>query len=125
MQQEAKAVTTFFSGVGLVNNADKAAILYNSRRKGKEITIEDIGGETLESKETEKLLGVTISSNLEWKNHVDNLCRILKQRIGLMRRIKYKVNKDKLLIIAEAIFNSKIRYGIAVYSTPRIEEEEA
>ena len=30
VQQEARAVTTFFGGVGLVNNADKAALLYNS-----------------------------------------------------------------------------------------------
>ena len=56
---------------------------------------------------------------------MDNLCKVLKQRIGLLRRIKYKVNKDKLQIIAEAIFNSKIRYGIAVYSSPRTEEDEA
>ena len=119
------AVTAFFSGVGLVNNADKAALLYNSRRKGTEITIEDVGGEALKSKEAEKLLGVTISSNLDWKTHVDNLCKTLKQRIGLLRRIKYKVNKDKLHIIAEAIFTSKIRYGIAVYSSPRLEEDEA
>ena len=56
---------------------------------------------------------------------MDNLCKVLKQRIGLLRRIKYKVNKDKLQIIAEAIFTSKIRYGIAVYSSPRLEEDEA
>ena len=43
----------------------------------------------------------------------------------MLRRIKYKVNKDKLQIIAEAIFTSKIRYGIAVYSSPRLEEDEA
>ena len=124
VQQESKAVTAFFSGVGLVNNADKAALLYNSRRKGTEITIEDVGGEYLKSKEAEKLLGVTISSNLDWKTHVDSLCKTLKQRIGLLRRIKYKVNKDKLHIIAEAIFTSKIRYG-TVYSSPRLEEDEA
>ena len=69
--------------------------MYNSRRKGTEITIEDVGGEYLKSKEAEKLLGVTISSNLDWKTHVDSLCKTLKQRIGLLRRIKYKVNKEQ------------------------------
>ena len=32
--------------------------------------------------------------------------------------------KNKLIIISEAIFNSKIRYGIAAYITPIFERED-
>ena len=49
---------------------------------------------------------------------------VLKQRIGLIKRIKKKIPKEKLVIIAEAIFNSKVRYGIAVYLKPTFEREE-
>ena len=48
----------------------------------------------------------------------------LKQRMGILKRIKKRVPIDKLIIIAEAIFNSKIRYGIAAYLIPNFERED-
>ena len=53
--------------------------------------------------------------------HVDVLCTSLKQRMGMLARIKGKVSKEKLLMISEAIFMSKIRYGLAVYAKPKYE----
>ena len=69
VHHEANKVIKFFSGVDLVNNADKAALLHNSEGKGK--TLKDIGEHDLKSKEQEKLLGLTISSNLDWQAHTD------------------------------------------------------
>ena len=109
----------------LVNNPDKAALLYNSKKKGQHITIQGVGGETLSSRDSEKLLGMHISSDLDWRVHIDELCRTLNQRLGMLKRIKQKVSRDKLFIIAEAIFTSKIRYGLAVYSNPRTNEWES
>ena len=125
VQEESQAVVSFFSGVNLVNNPDKAALLYNSKKKGEHIIIQGVGGETLSSKDSEKLLGMHISSSLDWGVHIDELCRTLNQRLGMLKRIKNKVNRDKLHIIAEAIFTSKIRYGLAVYSNPRTSEGES
>ena len=51
--EEADAIIKFFQGVKLCNNADKAALIYNSKGKHKDIEIE-IGGEILKSKESEK-----------------------------------------------------------------------
>ena len=81
----------------------------------------EVGGELLQSKESDKLLGVEINSSLDWSTHVDKLCSTLKQRIGLLTRAKYKVNSEKIDVIADAIFTSKLRYAIAVYSTPKFE----
>ena len=79
----------------------------------------------MKSKESEKLLGVQVSSNLDWSTHVEKLCNTLRQRIGILKRIKHKVPVSKLKILAEAIFTSKIRYAIAVYLNPRMGEEES
>ena len=87
--------------------------------------MENIGGENVESKESDKLLGLQVSSKLNWKLHQEKLCITLRQRLGLLRRIKCKVPKEKLIIIAEAIFTSKIRYGLPVYYRPRITEEDS
>ena len=86
--------------------------------------IEDIGGETLTSKEHDKLLGLHISSDLNWKVHVEKLGCELKSRIAILKRLRCKVPLNKLLIIGEAIFNSKIRYGISVYLKPVFEVED-
>ena len=122
--RESSNVIDFFKNNNLVNNPEKAAVLYNSNRKGKTITIENIGGEVIKSTYSEKLLGLHINSNFSWETHVEKLMIELKKRIGILKRIKNRVPKNKLVIIAEAIFNSKIRYGIAVYLNPVYHEEE-
>ena len=126
-KREANSVIEFFENNNFVNNADKAAVLYNSGGQGKSITIEGIGGETItsiEPEKSEKLLGLHINSSFNWNSHIKELVTVLKKRIGLLKRIKKKVPKDKLIIIAEAIFNCKIRYGLAVYLKPTFDKEE-
>ena len=122
--KEANSVIDFFASNNLVNNADKAAVLYNQKGKGSMIRVENIGGENIESSFTEKLLGLHINSDFEWSTHIDKISTELRQRIGLLRRIRNRIPKEKLVIIAEAIFNSKIRYGIAVYLHPVFEKED-
>ena len=123
-RQEANNVIKFFECNNLVNNAGKAALLYNSKGREKSITIENIGGINLKSVYTEKLLGLHINSDFNWSTHVDKISIELKKRIGLLRKIRNRIPKKKLTIIAEAIFNSLIRYGCAVYLNPVFEEEE-
>ena len=62
-------------------------------------TINDIGGENVKSKESEKLLGVQVSANLDWNTHVNKLCTTLKQRLGLMRRIKHKIRQHNFVAL--------------------------
>ena len=123
-QKEANNIIEFFESNNLVNNADKAAILYNSKGKGRTITVENIGGQELKSTYSEKLLGLHINSDFSWNTHVEKISIELKKRIGLLKRIKKRIPKDKLIIISEAIFNSKIRYGISVYLNQVFDAEE-
>ena len=70
---------------------------------------------------TNNLTKTSDNSDLNWSSHVDKLCTTLKQRLGLLRRIKEKINSQKLKIVAEAIFTSKLRYGMSVYTIPKFE----
>ena len=121
---EANSVISFFNCNGLVNNADKAAVLYNSKGKSEDITIENVGGENLASTYSEKLLGLHINADFQWTTHVDNLSIELKKRTGILRRIRNRVPKEKINMIAEAIFNSLLRYGVAVFLKPVYDEED-
>ena len=121
---EANSVINFFNSNGLVNNADKAAVLYNSKGKSEVVTIENVGGENISSTYSEKLLGLHINSDFLWTTHVDRLSIELKKRTGLLRRIRNRVPKEKINMIAEAIFNSLLRYGVAVFLKPVYDEED-
>ena len=108
----------------MVNNADKATLLYNSKGKGKDIAIEDIGGEQIQSTTTEKILGLHINSDFNWSDHIEDLNIDLKKITCLMRRIRERIPKEKLIIVVEAIFNSKIRYESSVYLVPVYDKED-
>ena len=93
----------FFTANDLVSNADKTCVIYNAKGKGEEITLENIGGKkvnSLKEDKSEKLLGMQVSNEFNWKLHVDQLICELNKRIGLMRRIRNRVPRGKLLMIA-------------------------
>ena len=69
-------------------------------------------------------MGLHINADFGWSTHIDYLSIELKKRIGVLRRIKKRVPKEKIIIIAEAIFNSLLRYGVAVFLKPIYEKED-
>ena len=69
-------------------------------------------------------MGIHINSNFDWSTHIDKIRIELKKRSGILRRIENRVPKNKVVMIAEVIFNSKIRYGVAVFLNPIFEEED-
>ena len=121
-KNESQTVVAHFSANNLVNNADKAALLFNNKGKAETITME-IAGEELKSQEHEKLLGIRVASDMGFKNHIENICGKMNQRLSILRRLNNKIPREKLRIIAGAIFTSVARYGIAVYSKPRLHSD--
>ena len=51
-------------------------------------------------------LGLHINADFGWSTQIDQLSIEIKKRIGLLRRIKKRVPKEKNIIIAEAILNT-------------------
>ena len=79
--KESAAVVSHFGANNLVNNADKAALLYNNRGYADTITME-IAGEQITLVDSEKLLGLHFSSALNWKVHLNKVFALLYQRHG-------------------------------------------
>ena len=71
-----------------------------------------------------KTIGFTHKSDFVWSTHIGKLSIELKKRIGLLRRLKNRVPKEKNVIIAEAIFNSLLRYGVAVFLKTVYDKED-
>ena len=79
---------------------------------------------TIETSRTTDLLGMTIQGDLKWYSHVTELKKTLKKRIGVLTRLKHLVPKESLRMAAEAIFTSKLRYGIATYLRPKLRKND-
>ena len=66
----------------------------------------------------------TVSASLKWEEHINTLKKELKQRMFLLKQIKQALSINELKTIAEALFNSKLRYGIAVFGQVRLRESD-
>ena len=112
ISNEANSVIEFFSSNNLVNNADTARALYNCNENGEVITIENFGSKILKSICSDKLLGLHINFDFQWCTHVEKISIELKKRIGLLRRIRKRNQKEKLIMIALT------RYKVIVFLNP-------
>ena len=129
--KESEAVVSHFSANNLVNNPDKAALLYNKKGKASTIAME-IAGELISSVDqnatkisdrSEKLLGLQVAPSLDWGLHIEHVTKKLNHSLYILRRLRDKIPLSSLIEVAEAIFVSIIRYGIAVYLKPRLHED--
>ena len=83
-----------------------------------------VGADKVKSEDSTVLLGMKVSGNLKWDHHVKDLKAKLRQRLGLLRRLSHSLPKYALRQVAEGIFTSKLRYGIAVYCKPKLTDED-
>ena len=68
----------------------------------------------LEKKST-KFLGVTLDSNLNWNNHIDNITTLISKVIGILRRLKYFVTEKVLTMLYNALILPYINYCNVVW----------
>ena len=70
------------------------------------------------------MLGLTISNDLTWTNHVNQVLSNLRSANGLLCRLAAHVRRQDLLPVVHGLLLSRIRYGLAVYGRVRLEESE-
>ena len=75
------------------------------------------------SDRSEKLLGLQVAPSLDWGLHIEHVTKKLNHSLYILRRLRDKIPVSNLITVAEAIFVSIIRYGIAVYLKPRLHED--
>ena len=106
----------FTSSNNLCLNPDKTAFIINKKEQHEML----VGGNKIKSVDSSVLLGMRIAGRLKWDSHVEEMKSILRKRLGLLRRLSYSLPSYALKQIAEGIFSSKLRYGIALYCKPKI-----
>ena len=96
LEQVSDALFNWFENTRLKNNVDKCHALVSTN---KPVGIK-IGDYTIENSECEKLLGVNIDANLNFNNHISDLCKKASTKISSLARVTpfMGLSKRKLLI---------------------------
>lgn len=69
----------------------------------------------LQAVSSTKYLGVVIDNSLSWQDHIDALCNKLSCALFALRRIQATSTPEALTTAYHALFESKLRYGIAAW----------
>jgi len=74
----------------------------------------DLGGETIVESPSEKILGVTVSNDLKWTDHVSKVQSECNYHLQVLRRLRPVLSNPQLRTIAEGIVMSRLRYCLPV-----------
>ena len=64
-----------------------------------------IGSIALEEVKCYKFLGIYVDCHLNWKAHINNICTKISQIIGVLSRIRYKIDVKTSLLIYDSYFS--------------------
>ena len=97
-------------------NPDKTVTMVFSTKVNKPIHPSLIfQGKILTQSCQHKHLGLTLSDNLSWNKHIDNLVTSASKRIGQLKRLQFKVTCDTLLTLYNTMVRSSLEYADVVW----------
>jgi hypothetical protein len=100
----------YCNGNDLVANPTKTSQIAFGRRAAEVQIIPDIQMEP-----HVKFLGLTIDENMTWTPHIDTLSKKLNTSLYMLKQIKSLSNTETAKIAYFSLFESQLRYGLAVW----------
>ena len=64
-----------------------------------------IGSITIKESDEVELLGITIDKDLNFKKHIENLCRTAQYKLHALRRIRKYLTFDKVKLLRNAFID--------------------
>ena len=127
----------WFDQNDMVTSVDKTKLLIIGTKKNRIEKLESkniklkvtVNDDEITETDSEKLLGVIINNNLNWKNHLSGndeelgLIKNLSKRIGILTKLQKYLPDKKFKQLVEGIFTSKLMYCITVWGYNLSKEE--
>ena len=112
---------------GLVANQTKTEflLLNENQNDGHNLSEIRVGNSTIMRTAHAKLLGVKIDESQNWNEHLRCLKASLNQRQFLIRRIEHQLPKDKLMSVVHSLWTSKLRYGLQLFTSVQLHQEDS
>ena len=98
---------------GMLYNAEKSEHLpINTNGRGNV----DMDGTIIPQVTAHRHVGVVLNQKLTWNNHIDNLYTSCARRVGILRRLRNKLQSQVFKKIFIGSIRSKLEYACAVWS---------
>ena len=111
LEQVSEDLFNWFKNNRLKSNADKCHVLVST---SKSIGV-NIGNYTIDNSECEKLLGVKIDVNLNFSDHISDLCKKASRKISALARVTPFMVLEKRKLIMNAFFTSQFNYCLLIW----------
>ena len=106
LEQVSDALFNWLKNNRLKNNVDKCHVLVST---SKPVGIK-VGDYTIDKSECEKLLGVKIDVNLNFNDHISDLCKKAGRKISALARVTPFMGLSKRKLLMNAFFASQFSY---------------
>ena len=118
MNKELQNVSTWFKANKLsINVAKPCYIIFKSKCSNAALHTLYLDSIQITSVEHTKFLGVEVDSSLNWKHHILCVERKISSVIGVMYKIKDKLNQSAALLIYDALIQSHLSYCNIVWGS--------
>ena len=107
LEKDTSILMKWFNNNYFKMNADKCHLLITNHDQD---VSANIGGQQIQCCKSVKLLGVYIDNNLDFNEHVSNICKKVSNKLHALRRVSNLMNKDKLRIIMKSFIESQFGY---------------
>ena len=117
LQEDITAIENWTAANNLHFNISKCKYMMISRRRTPEIQVPPLtlNGLPLERVETFKYLGLLLSSDLSWFNHIDSVCSRAKRILGLLYRQYYRhADSEAIRQLYISLVRPHLEYGCTV-----------
>ena len=111
LEQETTLILNWFKVNEMKSNDDKCHLIVCNQ---KDASITHVS-ENIEERISVELLGVNIDTNLNFNEHVTNLCKKANQKLHALARISKYLNEDKLKILMKTFIQSQFNYSPLVW----------
>ena len=75
----------------------------------------DIAGDTVKCEKSVKLLGMKLTNQLTFKEHISSICKTVSLKLHALARISYFTSQDKLRLLMKAFIESQFSYCSLVW----------
>ena len=106
-EKSVNSLLKYMAANKLSANDDKTHILVVRKDKNhpEELSFQ-VGNSTIKEKSSEKLLGMTVSNDLKWTDHLSKLEGYLRQRLFTLRCIEQQIPRSLLKRVADGIIEA-------------------
>ena len=109
-----RSLLYWFKINSLKANPGKFQFMIHEKKKCLKYSLK-IGSITIKESDEVELLRITIDKALNFKKHIENLCRTAQYKLHALRRIRKYLTLDKAKLLGNAFINSQFNYAPLIW----------